>query len=272
MITTNANRAPIGIFDSGLGGLSVVNALKTVLPHEDIVYFGDTGRVPYGTRSSETIEQYTRQDIGFLQKHQVKLIIAACGTVSSVAPHVGMACGTPFLGVVVPAALEAAAATKNKKVGVIGTAATVKSGSFSAEIAKVDPEIQVFARPCQMFVQLVEEGMIDPEDPIPQLICERYLAPLREENVDTLILGCTHFPLLAPVIRKVMGPDVTLIDTGAAAAAFAARLLNEQDLLSKKTETGECHYFVSDRADTFSEVASRFLGQPICDVTQVGWE
>ncbi len=260
---------PIGIFDSGLGGLSVVNALTKLLPNEDIVYFGDTGRVPYGTRSRDTIAQYTAQDIAFLQSKKVKLIIAACGTVSSVAPHIGEACGTPFVGVVTPTATAAADATKNNKVGIIGTAATIASNSYALEMQKHNPAIRVFGQPCPLFVPLVEEGFIDENDPLPRTVCQRYLAPLKEQGVDTLILGCTHFPLLAPIIQKVMGEEVTLIDSGLATARYAASLLKQMDLINPKEEQGKQEYFVSDRAEAFGDVAVRFLGRDIPPVTKV---
>ncbi len=263
-----SNNQPIGIFDSGLGGLSVVNALTTLLPGEDIVYFGDTGRVPYGTRSRQTIEQYTRQDIAFLQSKNVKLVIAACGTVSSVAPHVGESCGLPFVGVVKPTAKAAVDATKNKKIGVIGTAATIASGSYAKEIGLLDSAIRVFGQPCQLFVQMVEEGFIGEDDPIALAVSERYLQPLKEQGVDTLILGCTHFPLLAKVIRKVMGDNVTLIDSGHATAKYVADYLKAQQLLSSK-ETGVQSYFVSDRTEAFADVAGRFLGREIPSVSRV---
>ena len=249
----------------------MVNALTKLLPGEDIIYFGDTGRVPYGTRSPHTIESYTQQDIAFLKSKNVKLVIAACGTVSSVASHVGETCGLPFLGVVKPTAAAAVAATKNKKIGVIGTAATIKSGSFTKEIAATDPTIQVFGQPCQLFVQMVEEGFLGQDDPIPNAVCKRYLQPLIDQQVDTLILGCTHFPLLAPVIRNIMGDAVTLIDSGHAAAHFAAGLLKEKNLLNPQSQ-GNCSYFVSDRTEAFSEIAGRFLGKEIPTVTRISWE
>lgn len=267
MLITN-NRQPIGIFDSGLGGLSVVRAMTELLPNEDIVYFGDTGRVPYGTRSRQTIEQYTRQDIAFLQSKNVKLIIAACGTVSSVASHIGEACGLPFVGVVKPTAAAAVQATNNQKIGVIGTAATVASGSYSKEIARLDDTVQVFGQPCQLFVQMVEEGFIGENDPIALAVCERYLQPLKEQGVDTLILGCTHFPLLIPVIRKVMGEGVTLIDSGKATADYVADYLAGQNLLNESAG-GQQSYFVSDRTEAFAQVAGRFLGREIPAVSQV---
>lgn len=260
---------PIGIFDSGLGGLSVAGALTKLLPHEDIVYFGDTGRVPYGTRSKETIAQYTAQDIEFLQTHGVKFIIAACGTVSSVAAHVGEGCGTPFIGVVTPTAKAAVAATKNGKIGIIGTAATIASNSYATQIHKENPNLQVFGQPCPLFVPMVEEGFIDQNDPLPLTVCQRYLTPLKEQGVDTLILGCTHFPLLAPIIQKVMGQEVTLIDSGLATATHVAGVLKEANLLNPQTQVGTQEYFVSDRAETFCDIAGRFLGREIPAVTKV---
>lgn len=260
---------PIGIFDSGLGGLSVVNALTGLLPHEDIVYFGDTGRVPYGTRSRETIADYTAQDIGFLQSKGVKLIIAACGTVSSVASHVGEACGTPFIGVVTPTAKAAAQATQNQRVGIIGTAATIASNSYALEMQKENPDIQVFGQPCPLFVPMVEEGFIDPGDPLPFTVCQRYLTPLKDQGVDTLILGCTHFPLLSPIIQQVMGDNVTLIDSGLATARYAATLLQEKRLLNSTQTQGKQEYFVSDRTEAFCDIAGRFLGRDIPAVTKV---
>ncbi len=259
---------PIGIFDSGLGGLSVVRALNGLLPGEDLVYFGDTGRVPYGTRSRQTIEHYTRQDIAFLQSKNVKLIIAACGTVSSVAPHVGEACGLPFVGAVGPTGAAAAKATRNKKVGVIGTAATIASGSYSKALAAFDDTVQVLGQPCQLFVQMVEEGFIGEDDPIALAVCRRYLLPLKEQGVDTVILGCTHFPLLIPVIRKVMGQEVTLIDSGKATAEYVADYLAQHHLLNPAVQ-GSQSYFVSDRTEAFAEVAGRFLGREIPPAIQV---
>ncbi len=247
-------------------------ALAQLLPGEDLVYFGDTGRVPYGNKSRATIERYARQDAAFLTEHNVKLIIAACGTVSSTAAHIGRELPVPFLGVVEPTADAAVAATRNRRIGVIGTAATVHSGAYETAIHHLDPTARVFSQPCQLFVQLVEEGLIDPDDPIPTLVCERYLTPLKEQQVDTLILGCTHFPLLRDVISRFMGPDVTLIDSGRATAERAAALLSQQGLLNARTTGGACAFFVSDRTDAFSEVAGRFLGRPVEHVTKIVWE
>ncbi len=255
---------PIGVFDSGLGGLTVVKELEAILPGEDIVYFGDTGRVPYGTRSFETIERYARQDMSFLLEMDVKLIIAACGTVSSVSPHVGNDIDLPFIGVVEPAAKAAAKATQNRRIGVIGTTATIQSGAFDRAIHQFAPETSVLSQDCPMFVHLVENGWCTAEDPIALLAAQRYLSGLKDQGVDTLILGCTHFPILRQVIAQVMGPHVTLINTGAEAARCAAALLKESGQCAPSDKKrGRCRFFVSDAVGGFNRTASRFLGRDI---------
>lgn len=254
---------PIGVFDSGLGGLTVVRQLLAQLPGEDIVYFGDTGRVPYGTRSPETIEKYARQDCRFLQSERVKLIIAACGTVSSAAPHVLREQPLPALGVVEPAADAAAAATRSGRVGVIGTAATVRSDAFGRRIREQNPRARVFSQACPLFVPLVETGWIDRNDEVTRLTARRYLAPLKAEGVDTLLMGCTHFPLLAPILADELGPGVTLIDAGQTAAAASARLLSREGLLAAPGRTGRARFFVSDRPEDFTRVADMFLGRAV---------
>ncbi len=258
---------PIGVFDSGLGGLTAFKALSALLPHEDIVYFGDTGRVPYGTRSRETIVKYARQDMAFLQSKDVKMILAACGTVSSVAGPKGEllsdTLNVPFVGVLRPTAREAATATRNGKIGVLGTTATIRSGSYQRELAAINPDLQVFGQDCPLFVPLVESGFVQPGDPITRLTVERYLAPMKEAGVDTLILGCTHYPIIAPVISEVMGEDVALINSGREAARFCVALLAEKNLLTDREEEGQRHFYVSDRTEGFSSVAGIFLGQDV---------
>lgn len=254
---------PIGIFDSGLGGLTVVRELSRLLPHENLIYFGDTGRVPYGSRSPETIARYAREDAAFLLSRQVKLIIAACGTVSSVAPEAMQALPVPFLGVVRPAAAAAVAASRSGRIGVIGTTATIRSGAFQREIGALFPGAQVLAADCPLFVPLVEAGWIGPEDPVALAVARRYLEPLMEQEPDTLILGCTHFPLIAPVIRQVTGDHVTLIDAGLETARAARLLLEREHLMSKRQESGTRDYFVSDKPGDFSRIASLFLGGPL---------
>lgn len=251
---------PIGVFDSGLGGLTVVRQLIRQLPDENIVYFGDTGRVPYGTRSPETIEKYTRQDSRFLLSEDVKIIIAACGTVSSVAPHVLSTLPVPATGVVEPAADAAAAASRNGRVGVLGTAATIRSHSFRKRIEQTRPDIQIFEQACPLFVPLVENGWIGKDDEVTRLTARRYLEPLRKRGVDTILLGCTHFPLLAPIIADVVGNDVTLIDAGQAAAVACAKRLAETGSLNESGRSGKHRFFVSDRPEDFTRVADMFLG------------
>ena len=250
----------IGVFDSGLGGLTAVRQLRRLLPGENIVYFGDTGRVPYGPRSPQTIRQYARQDIAFLLSRKVRFLLAACGTVSSTfPPEEAAALPMPFLGVVEPAAQAAAAATCGK-VGIIGTQATIRSGSFAARLEQLVPGVQLFQRACPMFVPLVENGYVRPGDPVARLIAHEYLDDLRAAGVDTLILGCTHFPLLEHAIREVMGPDVTLIDIGSEAAGAVKAALEAGDLLSSRAQ-GSAEFYVSDSTSQFEQAAQLFLGQ-----------
>ncbi len=259
------DKRPIGVFDSGLGGLSVVRELVSLLPHEDIVYFGDTGRVPYGTRSSETIEKYAKQDGRFLLSKDVKMVIAACGTVSSVAASVLDNLPVPAMGVVEAPAAAAVAATKTGKIGIIGTAATVRSGAFAQAIARLMPSADVVAQACPLFIPLVENGWIEPDNEVTVATARRYLEPMKQQGIDTLILGCTHFPLLAPIIGQVMGEGVTLIDTGRETARAAAAQLREHDALNETAATPSRQFFVSDRPDDFVNVAEMFLGTGICD-------
>lgn len=254
---------PIGIFDSGLGGLTTVKEILSILPGENIVYFGDTGRVPYGTRSSETIRKYANQDMAFLQSKNVKMIVAACGTVSSVAGHIGDALAIPFTGVLKPTALAASLATKNNRIGVIGTTATIKSGSYQKAIHNINPAIEVFSRDCPLFVPLVENGFTSPNSDIVQSIVSHYLQPLIDAHIDTLILGCTHYPILYHAIEKVMGRGVFLVDSGKETAVHAAELLEEHSLLCDKTQHGACTFYVSDSTAGFTESATIFLQQNV---------
>lgn len=253
---------PIGVFDSGLGGLTAVRELRRVLPGEDIVYFGDTGRVPYGSRGADTIVQYARQDIRFLLSQNVKFIIAACGTVSSTYPPAEAArLPVPYTGVVGAAARAAAAATRGGRIGVIGTAATVRSGSYAAVLRDLLPGVQITAKACPLFVPLVENGFVDPADPVTRLVIERYLTPLRDAGVDTLILGCTHYPLLRQGIAAFMGPEVTLVDSGRVTAEATAAALDDLGLLSGRTDGGRARFYVSDTPDAFAGLEKLFLGQ-----------
>ena len=255
------NSAPIGVFDSGLGGLTTVRELRRLLPGEDIVYFGDTGRVPYGTRGVDTIVEYAKQDIAFLLSQKVKYIIAACGTVSSTLPtDVTDRLPVPYLGVVPSAARAAAAATRTGRIGVIGTPATIQSRSYEKMLRALVPDAQITATPCPLFVPLVENGYFDRDNQVTRLVAQDYLKDVQAAGVDTLILGCTHYPLIAPILGDLMGPDVTLIDPGREAARTARSWLAEQGLL-RSGEEGTARYFVSDSTDSFRQLAGWFLGE-----------
>lgn len=267
------NENAIGVFDSGLGGLTAVKQLLKVLPQENIIYFGDTGRVPYGTRSNDTIKRYALQDAKFLLSHNVKMVIAACGTVSSVAGDLLRQQGFPYTGVVNPTVYTAVRSTTNNKVGVIGTSATISSHSYKTKIQETNPEIEVFEQDCPLFVHLVESGFVSKDDPIVRLTVERYLQPLIENNIDTLIMGCTHYPILRDAIQEVMGSGVTLIDSGMETAYYAKKVLKRENLLSTNKESGACQFFVSDTPHNFEKVAEIFLGNNIDNsVTQIAIE
>lgn len=256
------NRA-IGVFDSGLGGLTVVKELCKRLPNENIVYFGDTGRVPYGTRSSDTIRKYALQDERFLLSLDVKLIIAACGTVSSVASDTANELPVPFFEVVSHAAKAAVNATKRGNIGVIGTSATIKSGQHERHIKKYLPEAKVTACSCSMFVPLVEEGWYSEDDIVVLETVKRYLKPIIDSGADTLILGCTHYPILSGAIKKVLGNGVTLINAGTSTADAVADYLSENNAFADaETEKGY-KFFVSDKPDSFKKIASSLLGREI---------
>ena len=252
---------PIGVFDSGLGGLTAVRQLRRLLPGEDIVYFGDTGRVPYGSRGHDVIVRYAQQDIRFLLSQNVKFIMAACGTVSSTYPSAEAAqLPVPYTGVIGAAARAAAAATKNKRIGVIGTAATIRSGSYATQLKDLVPGVQIFARACPLFVPLVENGYVN-GDKVTQLMIEEYLTPVRDSGIDTLILGCTHYPLLKSMIGEFMGPGVTLVDPAMTAAHHLERMLSERGLRAAQENEGQAHFYVSDVPDSFVQTADLFLGE-----------
>ena len=257
------NNKPIGVFDSGLGGLTAVKELLKVLPYENIIYFGDTGRVPYGDKSRKTILKYALQDIEFLKSLDVKMILAACGTVSSILEESNVNIEIPFTGVITPTATAAASATRNNKIGIIGTTATIKSGSYKRELLKINPSLQIFEQDCPLFVPLVENGFIEKDNNATLIIAEKYLAGLRNKKIDTLILGCTHYPIISEIISKVIGPEVKLIDSGREAAIFAANALSFSENLTERKNSGSCVFFVSDTVNSFSKNAGLFLQQNV---------
>lgn len=260
------NNAAIGVFDSGVGGLTCVEELVKLMPNENIVYLGDTARIPYGTRSRETIAEYAKQDIAFLEEHNVKMVLVACGTVSSVLMSNPLFEGSSiseYSGVVVPAVHAACAATKNNKIGVIGTSATIKSGSYGKVIREINPDIKVVGKACPMFVPLVENGYTAVDSVPARCIAEEYLAVMKKENVDTLILGCTHYPHLSNLISDIMGDRVTLISSGAELAKYALKTMSYNDSLCERSEQGTLEFYCTDSEELFAENVEKFLGKNI---------
>ncbi len=267
------NTNAIGVFDSGLGGLSAVKQMLKVMPDENIIYFGDTGRVPYGNRSKDTIRRYAMQDANFLLKNNVKMVVAACGTVSSVAPDLEDALGVPYTGVVLPTCYTALRESKNGRVGVIGTTATINSHSYKTRIQLKNPNFEVFEQDCPLFVPLVENGVIDRDDPIVKLVVEKYMSALKNAKVDTVILGCTHYPILKEAIGDYMGKDVLLIDSGKETALYVKKVLSENGLSNDSGKSGSAQFFVSDTPDNFEKIASLFLSKDMKNqVSQINIE
>lgn len=255
---------PIGVFDSGLGGLTAVRQLREQLPGESIIYFGDTGRVPYGGRSQETILKYTRQDINFLMQFDIKAIVIACNSADTAAGSiVQREYDLPICGAVRPAAKRAALATKNQKIGLIGTAATIRAKAYDGIIREYNPGAQIRSVACPLLVPLVENYRTRPGDPVVELVVEEYLADLKAWGCDTLVLGCTHYPLLTDVIQNFMGPEVTLVNSGREAACQLAETLRRADMLSDGTVEGTCRFYLSDTAEGFKKMASAFLEQEV---------
>ena len=252
----------IGVFDSGIGGLTVVRALVQALPRERIVYFGDTARLPYGSKSKETVIKFSIQNVEFLLEHKVKMVVAACNTSSAHAlDELEKRFPMPFIGVIAPGAAAAARATRNNRIGVIGTSGTIASGAYERAIRKAKPRALVYGQACPLFVPLAEEGWH--EGPVAEMVAGEYLRPLKETGVDSLVLGCTHYPVLAGVLRKVMGEGVKLVDSATETARATQRLLEEKGLSNPSDEKPHHTFFVSDRPLKFSEIAERFLGEPL---------
>ncbi|MDN5331339.1 MAG: glutamate racemase [Tepidanaerobacteraceae bacterium] len=253
---------PIGIFDSGIGGLTVAKEIMNLMPHENIVYFGDTARVPYGSKSKELITRFAREAASFLMKQDVKMIVIACNTVSATClEELREMLPVPVVGVIEPGARAAVKATKNGMIGVIGTERTVKSGAYEKAIRMLSGTVKIFSKACPLFVPLVEEGWLD--NNVAYFAAKVYLEPLKEEGIDTLVLGCTHYPLLKPMLKRIMGDGVVLVDSARETAAEVAQILSERSL--KRTGTGpSCYrFFVSDNPEKFIEVGERFLQRSI---------
>jgi glutamate racemase len=260
---------PIGVFDSGIGGLTVVRALHHRLPNENIVYFGDTARVPYGPKSPQVVREYAAQDADFLTAHDVKIVVVACNTVSAVALDVVQKrARVPVVGVIQPGADAAVAASRKRRIGVIGTVATIQSGAYMHALRQRDPSIQTFSRACPLFVPLAEEGWIDHK--VTQMVAREYLFQLRLEKIDTLILGCTHYPVLRAAIQDAVESNVVLIDSGEAAAREVEQVLDRENLRNPSSQNPNLQYHVSDLPSKFTEIGERFLGEKMGRVHRVG--
>ncbi len=265
------NNAPIGVFDSGVGGLTVVREIMRNLPEERIVYFGDTARVPYGSKSRETVTRYSRQIVRFLQTQNVKAIVIACNTASALALEtIEQEIDLPILGVVKPGAEMALQTTRNKKIGVIATEGTIHSGLYQRLIAQKDPEVSVFGQACPLFVSLVEEGWT--KDPVTEEVARRYLKGLLEKDIDTLIMGCTHYPLLRSLLRQVVGEKVTLVNPAYETAQALKRMLAELGLErdpAAELQGGKYCFYASDAVDHLNEFARRILPFEISETRQI---
>lgn len=267
----NYDSRPIGVFDSGVGGLTVVKQLMKKLPFENIIYFGDTARIPYGTKSEEIVRRFALEDSFFLLEKNVKIIVVACNTASSVAISMLQSIlDVPVIGVIEPGVEAAVQNSQNKKIGVIGTAATIRSGSYRKKVLQSSDKVQVISQACPLFVSLVEEGWI--EDEATFLIARRYLQTMIDNQVDTLILGCTHYPLLKNTIQKVLGDGIQLIDSGIETAILVERILIEKSILANPDQITENKFYLSDMPYKFQEIAERFLERTIPHVETVNFE
>jgi len=258
-----SSNAPIGVFDSGVGGLTVVKEIMGQLPGESIVYFGDTARVPYGSKSKETIIGYTRQIIKFLKTKDVKAIVIACNTASALAyDTVKNESEIPIIEMIHPGARSAAVTTKNGNIGIIATEATIRSGMYKEFLSKTDSNVNVYGKACPLLVPLVEEGWID--DPITFEVAKRYIQELKQFDIDTLVLGCTHYPLLRKTIKKVVGENVNLVNPAYETAKSLKDLLAKMELLSEN-DSAEHKFYVSDGAEKFRQFANSILP---CEVVE----
>jgi glutamate racemase len=257
----------LGIFDSGIGGLTVLRAIKRLLPRENIMYLGDTARVPYGTRSAQTVLKYSIANTDFLLRQNIKLLVVACNTASAVATDaLRERYDIPVIEVITPGARGAVRLSRGRRIGIIGTETTVQSNAYQKAIHALDRQIEVFSCACPLFVPLAEEGWCDPQDEIVLLTARRYLAALKDQAIDTLVLGCTHYPLLKGAIQRVMGDAVTLIDSADETAHEVESLLADNRLLRNNGDSGTCSFFVTDIPHRFIETGKLFLGDEIATV------
>jgi len=256
---------PIGVFDSGIGGLTVAAALREHLPSEHILYIGDTARVPYGGKSRRTVERYGIEIGGLLLAENAKVIVVACNTASALAvPRMQKVFNVPVQGVIRPGAAAAVAQSKNGRIGVIGTRATVASGAYEQAIHAINPDVSVFSKACPLLVPLIEEGMF--EDPITDQVLARYLEPLLQEGIDTLVLGCTHYPLAYDAIARAAGPKISLVDSAENCALAISELLSEKNLLAPSEILGRLDVSLTDATEGFLRTAEKSLDLQIGDV------
>jgi len=266
-MSKTANRKPIGVFDSGIGGLTVLKELLSRLPDESFVYFGDTARVPYGTKSAETVRRFSRENIRLLLDRGVKMVVIACNTASSEAlPGMENEFPVPIVGVIDPGVRAAIAATQRRRIGVIGTPGTIRSGAYQAKIMAQLPSAVVIPQACPLFVPLVEEGWID--SPVTRMVAREYLRAYEHADIDALVLGCTHYPLLKPVIAEVLGPGVALVDSAVETAREVAGVLAARGI-EGSGGGGEFHIVLSDTSPNFGDIATRFLGRRVPDIELV---
>jgi glutamate racemase len=259
---TDHRSKAIGVFDSGIGGLTVASEIFRLLPNENVVYFGDTGRYPYGPRSPEIVRKFARQDVNFLLEQGVKFIVVACNTASSLAlDYIKRIYNVPMLGVIEPGAKGAIDKTRTNRVGVIGTQGTISSMAYDKSLRALNGSLKIYSRACPLFVALAEEGYVD--RPATKLIAEEYLSEIKRKNIDTLILGCTHYPLLKKPIADVMGRDVRLIDSAEETAKATRQALLQQELTNPSIGPGRRQFFVSDSPDKFKRIGQLFLGNKI---------
>ena len=262
---------PIGFFDSGIGGLTVVKSVSQIMPNENIVYFGDTARVPYGSKSNETVVEYSIQAANFLLRKNIKLLIVACNTASSVAlKELRKFLTIPVIGMIEPGAKRALRESSKGVIGVIGTRATINNKAYGHELKRLNPKLTVHEKACPLFVPLAEEGWIDHK--ATEIIAKEYLADFKEKKIDTLILGCTHYPILKNVIQKVVGSKIKLIDSGTPAAHIVEEYLNGRGLRNNSNQIGEREFYVSDVPTKFKEIAERFLGRKVVNIHKVELE
>lgn len=260
----------IGVFDSGIGGLTVLKEILRFLPGEELLYLGDTARVPYGTKSPTTVLRYAHEAAAFLVGRQVKMLVVACNTASSVAiPELEERFNLPVIGVIEPGARKAVSLTRGGKVGVIGTEGTIRSGAYTRAIRALDPAIEVFAAPCPLFVPLVEEGWTDHQ--VAHLVAREYLEPLKARGIDTLVLGCTHYPLLKATLHQALGDKVQLIDSAEETAHLVARILGEKKTF-RSSRPGWPRYFVTDDPARFEKIGGAFVGSLLKNVELVALE